>query len=120
MNKTDNELIAEFMGLKSFEDSRYGKLWPDPLGSTASQFDLKYSTSWDWLMPVVEKIEKLHSEKFHYDFKEIKEGHWPKDNEYMEVIAMPLATPINEVYEEVIKFIKWYNSQQPSITQDKQ
>jgi len=43
----DNGLIAEFMGYEVhpvYEDERH---------------DLQYHTSWDWLMPVVEKIESL-------------------------------------------------------------
>ena len=60
MEKTDNEIIADFMGLKSFEDSRYGTLWPSPLKAKtpATCFGLCYHESWDWLMPVVEKIEE--------------------------------------------------------------
>lgn len=38
----DNKLIAEFMGLDGW--------W--------SENEFKYHSSWDWLMPVVEKIEK--------------------------------------------------------------
>lgn len=57
-----NELIAKFMGLKSFEDKMYGKLWPNPASNGIHEktaFSLKYHSSWDWLMEVVEKISKM-------------------------------------------------------------
>ncbi len=49
----NNKLIAEFMNVdhvdidQAYED--YG--------------ELKYHTSWDWLMPVVEKIESLETKQ---------------------------------------------------------
>jgi len=62
--KTDNELIAKFMGMiqnpydkKSFskeqfyvfEDGEHLGVWEYPA----------FHTSWDWIMPVVEKINRL-------------------------------------------------------------
>ena len=46
----DNKLIAEFMGsnLNGLESWQYEE-------------ELQYHTSWDWLMPVVEKIYQLDS-----------------------------------------------------------
>ena len=48
-----NKLIAEFMGLKEHKGSYYfinKEEWiPD--------VELEYHKSWDWLMPVIEKIE---------------------------------------------------------------
>jgi len=48
--KTENKLIAEFMG---FTNEAFEKV---------NLLTLKYNTSWDWLMPVVEKIEDMGSE----------------------------------------------------------
>lgn len=48
--KADNELIAEFMNKVLYDD------WVAVDGKLPS--GLRYDTSWDWLMPVVEKIEK--------------------------------------------------------------
>ena len=45
----NNKLIAEFMGWKPNEHH-----W-----CLNGDKDLQYDTSWDWLMPVVEKIESL-------------------------------------------------------------
>jgi len=54
--------------------------------------DLKFHSSWDWLMPVVEKIEMMGSNKFNdintvlYSRFEIKHNHiklyWSKDHKY--------------------------------------
>jgi hypothetical protein len=52
-----NRLIAEFMG--SFENPR-DKEWMiyNPSGQPRKKDDALYHSSFDWLIPVVEKIEK--------------------------------------------------------------
>ncbi len=55
---TDNELIAEFMGMTSSFDTYFSK----EQNCHFEIKDFKYDTSWDWLMPVVEKIQHF-SEK---------------------------------------------------------
>jgi hypothetical protein len=96
--KTDNELIAEFMGI-SYNDQTYNtpkvfirSLWRDP----------EYEKSWDWLMPVVEKIANLYANSNH-------DRHWSKA---VNDLRMPiLSTTIGYVYKAVIEFIKWYRTQ---------
>ena len=77
----NNELIAEFMGVDpidiDYAIDEYGKL--------------KYHLSWDWLMPVVEKIEQVH------------------EGVPQELIKLSLFSTIDEVYNAIIEFIKWYN-----------
>tara|TARA_R100001369_G_scaffold331_2_gene873 strand:- start:16870 stop:17163 length:294 start_codon:yes stop_codon:yes gene_type:complete len=41
----DNKLIAEFMGVGKLHEAQSSNQWN------------QYHTSWDWLMPVVDKIE---------------------------------------------------------------
>ena len=41
----ENKLIAEFMGVGKLHEAQSSNQWN------------QYHTSWDWLMPVVEKIE---------------------------------------------------------------
>ena len=65
----DNKLIAEFMGAvgtPKYNPTEWdvyitGCLDVDSDDENAQHFytpdDMKYHTSWDWLMPVVEKIE---------------------------------------------------------------
>jgi hypothetical protein len=103
-----NKLIAEFMQLESRKPS-----W-----SMAEQFNrnsywipvgvLEYHTSWDWLMPVVEKIESLGFE-----------SGISSDATYFKMEASPFDVvsqadnswrkKIETVWEAVIQFIQWYN-----------
>ena len=55
----NNKLIAEFMGLSIKEGVCYYTDADDmfPMGIEVEEPYLPYHTSWDWLMPVVEKIE---------------------------------------------------------------
>lgn len=71
----------------------------------------KYDISWDWLMSVVAKIDSIHDANFKYDIEQIRAGNWPKDDQFTDVIAMPLNTPISEACEEIVKFINWFNQQ---------
>jgi hypothetical protein len=104
--KTDNELIAEFME-KPLTLERY-------TDSGRSDHKISYDgyyNEWNNLMPVVEKIEKLYSENFPIDFVKKMLAKEPNGIEpYIEVIALPLATPITEAHAAVVSFIKWYNS----------
>jgi len=106
--KTDNELIAEFMGLPLTK--REVKFTG---GTKEVPFqNWKYNQSWDWLMPVVEKIETLYDKAFPPDFIAKLLAKEPTiDHHYMDVIALPLSTKINEAYGSVVEFIKWYNQQ---------
>ena len=91
--KDFNILIAEFMGLtEPFELPQHGTIRPN--GDFKTEFtveQLKYHSSWDWLMPIVEKIEQVN------------EGV-PK-----ELINLSLFSYREEVYKAVVEFIKWYN-----------
>lgn len=111
-----NKLIAEFLGyvyvpytvghsggnpgwvLKNYKliDRKTPKLF---LGRTTK--DLLYHTSWDWLMPVVEKIEKTTA------FVNIK-GCLVNISTIVEVSA---PTKLEAVWLAVVEFIEWYNTQ---------
>ena len=99
-----NKLIAEFMG---WEKSPYpntpDKLYRDDdknekqLSIHVSQ--LLYHSSWDWLMPVVQKIGEIDSE-------------WLADNrnEFIEpLMCASIFTSIKSVWDYVVLFIQWYN-----------
>lgn len=116
MEKTNvldgNELIAEFMGGKfsiSKEGFKYCELPSNleniindsSLGSSWISLNFKFHKSWDWLIPVVEKIEKLMN-------------YWDKpnyENGYTYWIDMFRFAfwDIECLYKSVIEFIKWYN-----------
>lgn len=79
--KTDNELIEEFMGKPDY-------IMPELL---------KYHKSWDWLMPVVEKINALEMPD-NFDFDILISLH--------EWICQVF---IKNAYADVVTIIKWYN-----------
>ena len=97
----NNKLIAEFMGLEI----------TGPGFSSGYSYkeeyvhfeDVLYHKSWNWLMPVVEKIENLG-----YGVTIFRKGcHIDAgvyiSNEYNN------APKITQTYKAVIEFIKWYN-----------
>ena len=102
--KTDNELITEFMG---WETSTGNSLANTPLlvyhnpeivDRVFSASELRFHSSWDWLMPVVKKISRLYDqEPEHLD-------------EYEAVIRIPIIETMENIYKAVVEFIKWYNT----------
>lgn len=98
--KTDNELIASFMGLpltkdvKNFGNSDWHK---EPFQKW------RYNTSWDWLMPVV---QKTFDTEFNDDFEQ-----WQKLNSKIREALLLIS--IEAVYSSVVDFIKWHNQQKP-------
>ena len=93
-------LIAEFMGLKIITD---GISWFD----TDYKALKKYDTSWDWLMPVVEKIESFDG------FSVRIEGcaAYVVNGDSCLLIQNTNCTlsKIEAVYDMCIQFIQWYN-----------
>ena len=56
-SREDNKLIAEFMGMKYSDEKSFNNgEWTHSIKSLS-----KFETSWDWLMPVVEKISDAKS-----------------------------------------------------------
>ena len=80
----DNKLIAEFMGVKP------------PLY-------MEYHTSWDWLIPVVEKIESLG-----YVFT-IQGGKAEYGEMISETQCFIAEDKLSSTYQAVVEFIKEYN-----------
>jgi hypothetical protein len=130
-----NKLIAEFMGCREstvywggepfqrwgFADTDIADKWPENCFSV----ETKYHTSWDWLMPVVEKIGLLPYPKDKgwkdEDYKDYSAYPYPRtfgmrntEGKYMvRLNASPLFeadTLIEATWLAVIDFIQWYNS----------
>lgn len=122
-----NKIIAEFMGViyhppTRTEDYYYMggyKEWEYPDGTFYQTDDLEYHTSWDWLMPVVEKIENMGymtiigaNAAFGGHYMNIMTGiKMPNDTfknptKFMGAEDTKLAT----IYSAVIQFINWYNT----------
>ena len=89
----DNKLIAEFMGLSIKEGVSYYTDADDmfPMGIEVEEPYLPYHTSWDWLMPVVQKCFEVAEHED--DFFAIS-GNLP----YMD-----------STYKAVVEFINEYN-----------
>jgi hypothetical protein len=102
MNTTENnKLIAEFMGYKTYKMNGYLNVeYADNNHRTIQ--DTHYHTSWDWLMPVVEKIQKLYEECMDYN------NQMPEDY-YYKVLDKGISTPREIIYKAVVEFIKQYN-----------
>lgn len=111
-----NKLIAKFMGAKEFSISNSTKieycLYPCEIsGETPNGFEsqsvkgLLFHKSWDWLIPVVEKISKwlndLEDETGYINFSD----HYINFNEYSFIYDS-----FEDLYNNVIEFIKWYNN----------
>ena len=103
MIQENNTMIAEFMGarLVTFNGGTKGHtFWNDdvtegrygsfPNGATNYfEYDKGYHTSWDWLMPVVEKIYQLDSNADFFG-----------------------SINFEATYKEVVEFINQYNKKQ--------
>lgn len=109
-----NKLIAEFMGASFHEDTPMilEKHVVSPAGNAIKCADkLRYNSSWDWLMPVVEKIDSLGPYKV--AIIDLTCGinisvAGAEDNIYIDEPAM---TKLETVNRAVIEFIKWHNNQ---------
>jgi len=65
--------------------------------------ELLYDTSWDWLMPVVEKITVLSTQDYESDIY----GEYMGRFEIIDDCFM--SANIEVIYKTIIEFIKWYN-----------
>lgn len=119
----DNELIAIFMGWRPTID---GDGWYEP--NLAFRDTLLFYESWDWLMPVVEKISKI-------TFKWETKHESGTDSYYLRTFGMldeetgrvmvrinncalhTAPTLIEATYKAVVEFIKWYNENKPDNEQ---
>jgi hypothetical protein len=130
-----NVLIAEFMGAKYKKDVNFpiqeGCLWLPFHGICRyNSIDrgncLSYHRWWDWLIPVVEKIESIKDSHDGFYGVYISSNscciqgtslHMAlSDPDYGPVYydEVTLDTKLESTYQVVIRFIKWFNSKQQS------
>lgn len=112
--KTESELIAEFMGgtfYDSADPDHPNKWWfrnqPHEgyrKDATHLTLGLRYSCDWSWLMPVVEKIESIE-ENMHVVIN--------RNMCHVQFVGSThrCESKIQAVYQAVVEFIKWYNTQ---------
>jgi hypothetical protein len=118
--REENKLIAEFMGFKIQDNPNerfYNQYFTEPNGTWGSRIEIMhFDSSWDWLMPVVEKIRKINCYdrgdifnvqfiisndriEFHQGGYTKKESYWYQNN------------GIESVYKAVIGCITMYNNE---------
>ena len=97
--KEQNRLIAEFMGIRSDD----GKTSHESSEYYYEDCELEYHTSWDWLMPVVEKIESIGGQQVF-----INGSSCNIYGERHETIKA-YGNKLESTYASVVEFIKWYN-----------
>lgn len=101
---------------------------PDAYDKVVNLWDMKYHTSWDWLMPVVEKISEHHYPDYWRNKKPADANDYDDcafmrtfgmrndEGKYMvRINAQQLfygATLIQATYLAVIDFIQWYTTTQ--------
>lgn len=134
--KTDNELIAEFMGFGLLDETPVSKTkifkLTDKNGDPIHPYygpmrgeQMRFGSSWDWLMPVVEAIEEI--EEPHPSNNPERGTIWPyqveilsratvqiidnQTNESIVTVSRDGIAKIEAVYKAVVEFIKWYNEQ---------
>lgn len=123
MSQENNKLIAVFMQIPKCGRCEDCGAYQYSATVIYQPEDMKYHTSWDWLMQVVEKIESLNSfrnevaylDHFYVSIfgrmAEISCNN-KRDSPNIVVWRKSHTQPkINMVYGAVIQFIKWYNSQ---------
>jgi hypothetical protein len=89
----DSTLIAEFMGYRVFNK---GTKCYSPKYNDGTIAPMQFHTSWDWLMPVLKKINlQLHPDTY---------GMW-------RMINTPTEYTIEEVHAQAVQFIKRYSNE---------
>lgn len=104
----NNKLIAKFMG-EVINDSSGWRVYLPTLRNISVGYgsdELQYNSSWDWLMPVVDKIFKSQYLDLGYDSYQTEEALSIAD-------CLAWNKGIETTYKAVVEFIKWYTKQPP-------
>jgi len=120
-----NKLIAEFMGATFKDNHAY---IPNHAAQCYEKDCLAYYSSWDWLMPVVDKIEEISFDNIKseyvpytkhpftidmsYNYAKVKvDNDFKIENLREDGINFKIhrGSKINACYQAVVEFIKWYN-----------
>jgi len=104
------KLISEFMGYRMWKPWIARVKYLDhtmistPYGSfDKKEFARKFHSDWNWLKMVINEIGKIpYAEKD--GMREYMAINWSDTK-------VNIYTPIDEMYEIVVEFIKWYNDE---------
>ena len=124
MKTKKNLILLDFMGVAP-EWNTWSQNWVynDGIFCHISNADLKkalysmaeyakYSTSWDWLMPVVEKIESLGYDVFINGLYCRITDSGLSD---FEIESSEVARKIEAVFSSCVEFAEWYKNQSKQI-----
>ena len=92
----DNKIIAEFMGVGKLYEAQSSNQWN------------QYHSSWDWLMPVVEKIECTPDDKGDC-FNVMMEAFECTISGLGLTLCLNGHTKMDATYKAVVELIKIYN-----------
>lgn len=120
-----NTAIAEFMGgklkpkSKRHPDNPHNKptWWFD---DKVGHFELEYHSSWDWLMPVVEKIDELvipasfiNSDYPEHVFTTLSgKTFWICIGDNHKIFEAKEDVKIASAWKAITDFLKWYNEKE--------
>ena len=107
----ENKLIAEFMGDVFYKNTGH---WYNSEGCDIAwaEDELQYHTSWDWLMPVVDKINSIKCKNNGYYGVEIYPNAVRiEDGDSNEIVLLNqtnerFETSKQATYQAVVEFIK--------------
>jgi hypothetical protein len=114
MTIADNKLIAIFMGGKTSEMNNkivqgYQNIWLPIHGicnwttvDIGNGKTLQYHKSWDWLIPVIDKITSMDA---YIKYKDHSSSQFSDGGIYINTKF------IDNTYNDVVDFIKWYNNE---------
>ena len=117
----DEKLLAEYRLIAEFEGAiiepfRNFYTIEFPNRNKCWDTDLKYSTDWNWLMPVVEKIESLGEFGYCVTISSTWIRIYNQIHNTDTIVDMDTFnskdTKIQDIYNAVVEFIKWYNEQE--------
>lgn len=95
----NNILIADYMGYPKHHDHyhlRKFNYYTFSYNTTQDFNQLCFHLSWDWLMPVLDKIMATTDDQ-------------TKAFEGLNIFELGLGTDLTTIYIEIINFINWYN-----------
>jgi len=94
-----NKLIAEFMGYRLFGTKCRKPNLEYNLNKDIAP--MQFDTSWDWLIPVVEKCLEKHNN--------LIDGRDVIDTSYSSIAQALQVVSLKETYKAVVEFIKAHN-----------
>ena len=106
-----NRLLAEFMGL--YEKYETGSFYIN--GGFWVEHEFRYHSDWNWIMQVVEKIEKELEDEFRIVIYEDecyiyrKTGNEKLLLEFVPITEKIETSKIEAVYNACVEFVEWYN-----------